>query len=61
MSKDIPSFKEEKKAVQFKTVDNNPPKFKPTDKKKAQFKATDEKPPKFKPADKKKAQFKAVK
>ena len=61
VSKDIPSFEEEKKPVQFKTVEDSPPKFKPTEKKKPQFKAAEDKPPKFKPAEKKKMQFKAVK
>ncbi len=37
MSKEIPSFEEDKKPAQFKAVDK--PKFKPAEKKKAQFKA----------------------
>jgi len=39
MSKDIPSFEEEKKPVQFKAVDKEVPKFKPAGEKKAKFKA----------------------
>ena len=39
MSKEIPSFEEDKKPAQFKTVDKEVPKFKPAEKKKAQFKA----------------------
>ena len=38
MSKDIPSFEEEKKPVQFKAVDKEVPKFKPAGEKKAKFK-----------------------
>ena len=43
MSKDIPSFEEEKKPAQFKAVNDKP----------AQFKAVEDKPPKFKPSGKK--------
>ena len=38
VSKDIPSFNEEKKPAQFKTVDDKTPKFKPSEKKKPEFK-----------------------
>ncbi|HIF37176.1 MAG TPA: hypothetical protein EYQ70_02010 [Marine Group III euryarchaeote] len=51
MSKDIPSFNEEKKPAQFKAVSDKPTKFK----------AVDDKTPKFKPSGKKKAEFKVVK
>ena len=51
MSKDIPSFEEEKKPAQFKAVNDKP----------AQFKAVEDKPPKFKPSGKKKPEFKVVK
>jgi hypothetical protein len=51
MSKDIPSFNEEKKPAQFKAVSDKPTKFK----------AVDDKTPKFKPSEKKKAEFKVVK
>ena len=51
MSKDIPSFEEEKKPAQFKTVSDKP----------AQFKAVEDKPQKFKPSEKKKPEFKVVK
>jgi hypothetical protein len=51
MSKDIPSFNEEKKPAQFKAVSDKPTKFK----------TVDDKTPKFKPSGKKKAEFKVVK
>ena len=51
MSKDIPSFNEEKKPAQFKAVSDKP----------TQFKAVDEKPTKFKPVKEKKPGFKVVK
>ena len=51
MSKDIPSFEEEKKPAQFKAVSDKP----------AQFKTVEDKPPKFKPSEKKKPEFKVVK
>ena len=38
ISKDIPSFEEEKKPAKFKAVDDKPPKFKPVEKKKPGFK-----------------------
>ena len=51
MSKDIPSFNEEKKPAQFKAVSDKP----------TQFKAVDDKTPKFKPVKEKKTEFKVVK
>ena len=51
VSKDIPSFNEEKKPAQFKAVSDKP----------AQFKTVEDKPPKFKPSEKKKPEFKVVK
>ena len=51
ISKDIPSFEEEKKPAQFKAVNDKP----------AQFKAVKDKPPKFKPSEKKNPEFKVVK
>jgi len=51
ISKDIPSFEEEKKPAQFKAVSDKP----------AQFKTVDDKTPKFKPSEKKKPEFKVVK
>ena len=38
VSKEVPSFDEEKEPVKFKAVDDKPPKFKPTEKKKPEFK-----------------------
>ena len=51
VSKEVPSFDEEKEPVKFKAISDKP----------AKFKAVDEKPPKFKPTEKKKPEFKVVK
>ena len=51
VSKEVPSFDEEKEPVKFKAISDKP----------AKFKAIDEKPPKFKPTEKKKPEFKVVK